>query len=63
MRNAYGISSLVLFLAGLVLAVIGAMLFQDEDSQAIRNAWSVISLVLFIIALTLGAIAGIIRKD
>jgi hypothetical protein len=39
------------------------MLFQDEDSQAIRNAWSVISLVLFIIALTLGAIAGIIRKD
>jgi len=63
MKNAYGITSVLLFLAGLVLAVIAALVFQDEDSQAIRNAWSVISLILFVIALALGAIAGIIRKD
>jgi hypothetical protein len=63
MRNVYGITSAVLFLAGLLLAVTAGMLFPDADSQNIRNAWSVVSLVLFVVALALGAIAGIIRRD
>jgi uncharacterized membrane protein YhaH (DUF805 family) len=63
MKNAYGITSLVLFLAGIVFVVIARLVFQDEDSQYMRNAWNVISLVLFAVALVLGVIAGIVKRD
>ncbi len=63
MKNAYGITSLILFLAGLVLAVTAGIAFPYAGSQAIRNAWGPISLVLFAIALVLGVIAGIVEKD
>lgn len=63
MKTKFDVISLILFLVGLVLAVIAGTRFTDVDSKAVKNAYGVISLVLFLTGLALAVIAEVMFPE